>query len=106
MIDEARLAKALTFLATTDEEAANLRVDMERAEFKAKAIRDALFKHLEGSVADRQAEAGSSKQYAEAMSEYFEAMRQYEKIANKRKTENVMVDAWRSLNSNRRMGQV
>jgi hypothetical protein len=61
MIDEARLHRALTYLATTDEPCAEARADMERMEFKAKAVKDALFRRLSGSVADRQAEAGVVK---------------------------------------------
>ena len=60
MIDSDRLQKALTYLATTDEPCADARTQMERAEFKAKAVKDAIFKRLDGSVADRQAEAGSA----------------------------------------------
>ena len=106
MIDEKRLSQALTFLATTDEDCANERADMERAEFKAKAIKDAMFRRLDGSVADRQAEAGASQEYAEAMEGYFAALAKYEKTRNKRSTESIVVEAWRSLNSNRRMGNV
>jgi SOS response regulatory protein OraA/RecX len=107
MIDEARLAKALTYLATTDEPCAELRTDMERAEFKAKAIKDTLFRLTEGrSVADRQAEAGTAAQYTDAMDAYFDAMQQYEAMRNKRTTESIVVETWRSLNASRRQGNV
>jgi hypothetical protein len=106
MIDEDRLGLSLRYLATTDEKVADRRVEMERAEFKAKAIKDTLFRHLEGSVADRQAEAGASEEYRVAMDKYFEALREYEAMNNKRKTEAIVVDAWRSLNAARRQGNV
>ena len=106
MLDEGRLHKALTFLATTDEPCARLRADMERAEFKAKAIKDALFRRLDGSVADRQAEAGSSTEYAEAMDAYFGVLQDYEAMRNKRATESIVVETWRSLNASRRQGNV
>jgi hypothetical protein len=107
MIDESRLAKALTYLATTDEPCAQLRTDMERAEFKAKAIKDVMFRHIEGrSVADRQAEAGTAEEYTEAMDAYFDTMQKYEAMRNKRTTETIVVETWRSLNASRRQGNV
>lgn len=106
MINEDRLQKALTYLATTDETVAERRTQMERAEFKAKAIKDAMFKRLEGSVADRQAEAGASSEYAEAMEAYFAALFKFEEMRNKRGTEAIVIDTWRSLNAARRQGNV
>ena len=106
MIDEARLHKALTYLATTDEPCAEARADMERAEFKAKAVKDALFRRLSGSVADRQAEAGASAEYALAMGQYFDQLKAYEAMRNKRATEVIVIETWRSLNASRRQGNV
>jgi hypothetical protein len=106
MITEDRLQKALTYLATTDEAVAQARTDMERAEFKAKTIKDAMFKRLDGSVADRQAEAGASPEYSAAMDEYFARLFEFEAIKNKRATEAIVVDTWRSLNAARRQGNI
>ena len=106
MMDEARLGQALRYLATTDNECAELRTEMERCEFRAKVIKDAIFKRLEGSVADRQAEAGSSGEYGAAMDDYFSAMQRYEAMRNKRGTEVIIVEAWRSLNAGRRQGNI
>jgi actin-related protein len=106
MIDEARLAKALTYLATTDEELAELMDAMDRAEAKAEAIKDTVFLHEEGSVADRSAKARTAQVYQDAMDEYFKARREYTGKQNKRKTETIIVDVWRSLNAARRQGNV
>jgi hypothetical protein len=106
MIDDDRLHKALSFLATTDERCANLRADMERAEFKAKAIKDAIFKRLDGSVADRSAEAGASEEYGQAMAGYFDALRDYEALRNKRATEAIVIDTWRTIQANQRRGNI
>jgi hypothetical protein len=105
MIDEKRLENALTFLATTDEPCAALRADMERAEFRAKASKAAQFKLLEGSVADRNASAESSPETAAAYDLYFATLHKYEAMKNKRATEAIVVDTWRSMNANRRQGQ-
>ena len=106
MISEDRLHQALTYLATTDEPCAKLRADVGRAEFKAKVVKDAIFKRLDGSVADRTAEAGASDEHAAAMNEYFDVLERYEAMRNKRATEVVVVDTWRSLNASRRQGNV
>lgn len=102
MISQDRLEKAMTYLATTDEEAAELLANMERAEFKAKAVKDALIKHGEGGLGDRTAAAGCSPEYTEAMDHYFAAVRAYNATKNKRQTEALIVDVWRSQNANRR----
>lgn len=106
MIDEARLAKALTYLATTDEDLAELLFEMKQAEDKSKAIKDTVFLHEEGSVADRSAKAGTADVYQSALSAFRAAERDYNRVANKRKTEATVVDAWRSLNAARRQGNV
>lgn len=107
MISEKRLSEALTFLAESDLQAAELLAEMERAEFKAKAVKDAVFLHgEEGTVADRAAKAGSSADYHTAMARYFDAVKQYNAVRNKRQTEALVVDVWRSLESSRRKGNI
>jgi hypothetical protein len=107
MISEKRLGEALTYLAETDERAAILQTEMERAEFKAKAVKDAIFIHLKGeTVAERTALAGSSPEYREAMALYFESAQEYQAMRNKRSTESIVVDVWRSLNSSRNKGNL
>lgn len=105
-LSDERAEKALRFLADTDEECAALRAETERAEFKAKAVRDAVLKRAEGTVADRTAFAGSCDEYRAAMDDYFDVLRRYEAMRNKRGTEAIVVDVWRSANANRRMGNV
>jgi hypothetical protein len=55
MINEARLSKALTYLAESDATIAEFQTTVERLEYRAKAIRDARFLLEEGSVAERTA---------------------------------------------------
>ena len=105
-ITDDRAELALRYLAETDEEAAALKTDAERAEFKAKATRDAIFRRLQGSVADRTAEAGSSAEYTLAMAGYFDALQKYEAVRNKRGTESIVVDTWRTIQANQRRGNV
>ena len=101
-----RMEKAITYLAETDQTCADLRADMERAEFKARAVKDALFMRLTGTVAERTAQAGASDEYGEAMNRYFDYLAAWEHVKNKRQTEAIVVEAWRSLNSSRNRGNV
>ena len=105
-ITDERAELALRFLVDNDEKAAELKADAERAEFKAKAIKDALFRRLTGSVADRTAEAGASAEYAMAMGDYFNALAEYEKVRNKRSTETIVIETWRTVQANQRRGNI
>lgn len=104
MISDPRAEKALTYLAETDIDAATAKADMERAEFKAKAVRQTVFKIADGSVADRNAVADTSEDYRNAMEAYFAALQLYARIANKRETERIVLDTWRTIQANRRHG--
>ena len=101
-----RMEQALTYMAQTDETCAQLRADMERAEWKAKAIRDALFMRLTGTVAERTAQAGASEEYETAMNRYFDYLAAWEHVKNKRQTEAIVVEAWRTIAAGRRVGVI
>ena len=105
MLSDDRAQKALVYLAETDELCAEAKANAERMEFKAKAIRQAIFLHSEGTVAERTAIAETHQDYAAAMEEYFVAIRQYAHTMNKRDTEKIVMDTWRTICANRRRGE-
>jgi hypothetical protein len=105
-VTDERAEKALRYLAETDETCAELKTDAERMEFAAKAIKDSIFKRLAGSVADRQAEAGSNVEYENAMVGYFNALQSFEAMRNKRNTEALVIEVWRSVTASRRAGMI
>jgi len=106
MISEDRLQKALTYLAETDEEVAQLKGNMERGEYLKKRTRAAEFLSAEGkSVEERKAKAEISKDVEDIEHDYTRALVAYEHVAAKRKTEALIVDVWRSVNASRRQGQ-
>lgn len=105
-ITEDRVEEALRYLAETDEECARLRAETGRTEFKAKALKAALFTRGVGTVADRQAAAEMSEEYGQAMGVHFDALAAHEAMRNKRSTETLAVEVWRSLNAARRQGNV
>ena len=106
LITDKRLEAALTMLAKSDEAVAELHAQVERAEFKAKAIKDAIFLRSEGSVAERQAIAGTAEEYTAAMNAYFTALAEHEKMRNQRNREVLVVDVWRSMSSARTKGLI
>ena len=104
-----RMEQALTYLAETDDKAAYHKSHVARTEYKAKAIRQSIFlvnpEKLK-TVAERQAYADNCDEYEDAMFGYFEALREYEHVRNKRSTEALVVEVWRSVNSARNKGQI
>lgn len=103
-ITQQRMEEALEYLSSTDESCAALRADMERAEFRAKRTEQAVFKISDGTVAERTAIAKTSADTEAAYEKYFQALQDHEAMRNKRTTEAIVIDTWRSLNANRRQG--
>lgn len=107
LIDDERLETALKRLAKSDALVAELHMKAERAEFRAKATKDAVFLRVEGSSAvERQAKAGASDEYSAAMEEYFAALQAHETLKNERSREILVIDVWRSLNSAKGKGLI
>ena len=107
MITKDRLQAALTYLAETDEECAKFRSDHARAEFAAKSIKNTIFcAATGGSIADRTALAEVSDEYQQAKADEFQEFFNYEAMKNKRATQVIVIDTWRSLNAGRNKGQI
>lgn len=106
IISENRLERALRYLAETDEKAADLRAGVDRSEFKAKTTKATVFLHLDGTVAEREAGALRANETQDAYTAHFQAIRDYNAVANKRELEKIVVECWRSMNANRRVGNV
>ena len=106
MITDERLQKALTFLADTDEKAAELKVEVERAAYLLKAMKSAIIIREDGAMELRKAVAEKDALTANKTGAWLETLRMYEALTNKRKTEVLIVDVWRSLNANRRVGNL
>lgn len=106
LISNERLEEALKKLARTDGQVAALHAELERAEFRTKAIKDAIFLRSEGPVAERNAIAGTHPEYGAAMESYFTALQAHETLKNERSREVLVIDVWRSLSSARTKGMV
>lgn len=104
MIAEDRCSRALTYLATTDEPAAELKTDVARKEYAMDLARKRVFLTAEGNNEERKAQAETSDDVRKAFDAYTEALLAYERMRAKRATESMIVDVWRSVNANRRQG--
>lgn len=103
-ITQDRMEQAIEYLSDTDEPCAVLRSNMERAEWRAKRTKSAIFQISDGPVAERNAIADTSADTEAAYEQYFKALQDFESMRNKRTTEAIVVETWRSLNANRRQG--
>ena len=104
MISDERAEKALRYLVDTDESCALAKAEVERAEFGYKRTREAVFTHSVGTVADRQAGAMTHEDTMAAHERLVAAIAAHAKIANKRDTERIVMDTWRTIQANRRQG--
>lgn len=104
MITDSRCEKAIIYLAETDDEAASAKVEAQRLEDEIKAIEAAVFLRVEGSVEQRKALARLHDDTKKARNDYFTELLKFERLYNRRKTEERVTELWRSVTSNRRHG--
>lgn len=100
---EDRAHEALRYLSDTDQLAADLRTEVERALARYKAYVNAHFLTITGSVEERKRAA--EREAEPLYLDYLDAMRKSEAVSNKRKSESMAVEWCRSLYSNYRQGR-
>lgn len=106
MITDTRLERALSYLASTDEPAAEMKADVERWDYKCKLARSREFLVASGPVEQRKATAEVSDSVQRAEEDRANAIVQFERIAAKRKTEALIIDVYRTIAANRRAGSI
>lgn len=108
MISEDRLSKALTYLSETDEKSARAKAYSLGLEEQIKSIKGMLFVQLPGNmtVAEKESRVYASQDYKEHIEKYQNSVADYEILKNKRDTECLIVEVWRSLNASRRKGNI
>ena len=106
LVPDKRVEEALGRIARSDSLSAELHMKAERAEFRAKATRDAVFLRMAGGVEERKATAGTSQEYGASMDEYFAALQAFETLKNEREREFLVVDVWRTCQANARKGNI
>lgn len=107
MIDQVRAEKALDYLAHSDEMCAKARSYMLGLERQEKTILSIeILKSQGSSVQEREAQARTSENYKDWMVKYEGAVYDFEVLRNRRTTAELLIEFWRSLNANRRGGNV
>lgn len=106
MISDEKLQKALTYMAETDEPAAKAKSFLAGLEKQEKTILATQFGDRSGGVEERKQSAYRSEAYETWKNKYQTAVYDYELMRNKRQTAELIVECWRSINANRRHGNV
>jgi len=106
MISLQRMEKALTYLAETDERAAKAKALSDGMTEQRKTIKAMVYLQATGTNGEREQKAYASQSYKDHLEKMESTSIDWEILKNKRKTEELIVDAWRSLNANRRQGNV
>ena len=106
MISENRVQEALKRLAESDEPAAQAKANMLRLEKTEKTILGVVFLESVGTNGEREYKARTSENYRQWQEDYANAVLEYETLRNKRTKEELVIEVWRSLNANRRHGNI
>jgi len=106
VITEEKLTKALTYLASTDESCAKAKSLVKGLEYRLKTNKAIAFLDAEGTQGVREHLAYKDKRYTDTVDQYQNAVCDFETMANRRKTAELIVETWRSLNANQRRGNV
>ena len=101
---EERMSRALAFLAETDAEFADVRVQVLRTEYLVDVAESLAFKLLEGGVEERKKAAKANPEVQQKFEEHLQAVRHFEFLRARRKRAELSFEMYRSLNANRRQG--
>lgn len=101
-----RMEKALRYLAETDIECANKKGVYEGLLDQRKTVIAIEFSFAKGGAELRKMHAYASDTYTDHMAKVNIALVEYESLRNKRRTEELVIDVWRSVNSSRNKGQI
>ena len=100
------VTESLEYLAATDEPCAQAKASMKYYEHHLKTVKAMDFLDATGTQKDRESTAYAGKNYDECKRAYRDAVFEYEKHNNKRKTAELTIEVWRSQNANRRNGNI
>ena len=105
-ISDDRLQKSLTYLSETDEPAAKARALVKALEQRRKTVKAFVFLSSSGTMAEKEAKAYASPEYEEVTEAIENAVADSELYFNKRSTESLIVEVWRTTQANRRSGNI
>ena len=105
-ISDDRLQKSLIYLSETDEPAAKARALVKALEQRRKTVKAFAFLSASGTMAEKEAQAYASPEYEEVTEAIENAVADSELYFNKRSTESLVVEVWRTTQANRRSGNI
>lgn len=107
-VSEERAEKALTYLAETDREFARRETEFNALERMRLPAKGAAFEKLGklGTNTERECAAFNSEEYRSHLNAIAVAETAYLEMRYKRETEKLVWEHWRSINANRRHGNV
>ncbi len=106
-ISEERMERALDFLAQTDSEYAERVGAVMRYEFMLEAAEALAFKASDATSAEaRKQDAKISEPVRKAQEDLIQATVERERVKAQRKRAEITIETWRSLNANRRQGNI
>ena len=102
--DANRVAKALNYLANTDEEYGRLCAAVSACEHKGKAVEAMEYLKYQGPVKERESSVRAGPAYKEWYEELENLVADREIMRARRKTAELLIEVWRSVNASRRQG--
>jgi hypothetical protein len=93
---------AFEWLTGSSDDISNARAQVLRMEYKAKRVQARLFLNGTGSIESRKAQALDSDEYANAMENYFEAVKEWERMDDQRDRARTIIEAWRTASATER----
>lgn len=106
IIDDQRCQKAIDYLIKTDELSAQMKTDVAAKEYALDLAKKRVFLTADGNVEERKAIAETSADVQTAVEAHCKSLLAFERVRARRTTAALIVDTWRSVNANRRSGNV
>lgn len=104
IVSDEKLDEALETLTSTDDDVAEFKTDLARAEYVLKRTEAHIFLSSEGTVAERSALSKDNDEWEKRYMDVTNAMVKYEKVRAKRETARIIADAWRTAKSASKAG--
>jgi predicted metal-dependent hydrolase len=106
LVTEQRLEKALRIIAETDNEYAEHKGAVLRAEYMAECAESLAYKQLQGTVEDRKREVKLVPEVKTAWENYFQVTVNFERCKAFRARELLVIDVYRTQEASRRAGHI
>ena len=104
MISDERMEKALHYFVDTDDSAARALALVKKLEDNKKTILGKEYLQAAGTVADRNSIASTSDVFQDYLEEIENAWADHKFLENKRATEKIVIDVYRTISANQRNG--